>query len=198
MQGMSTELDPDLHEQEREAAAARPPALERYQMPDPAPIPPLLAQPSTVTYLRDGKITTDAPSALLRAAELWLSLLHVVRCDAAGLASADPAAEATGKVHPDERGMTPEQLVGTSGLALIREHWDHISPLREAAPSRSLAHCEGCGEFWYIPGGSTGAPKSCSMTIGCPGPVHKAHARYTPAEQKRRRASGRTGGRRSA
>lgn len=132
-----------------------------------------------VTVIESGLLTSTAPSALLQAAELYLSLLSIIRSDAETLSAEDPFAGATSRPPVDDRGTTPEQFVGADGVRLIETYWDYVWPLRASAPSRSLAHCEGCGEHWYIPGGNTQPPRVCAMTSGCEGKVHKAYVRLT-------------------
>lgn len=133
-----------------------------------------------------GMIVSRAPSPLLQAAELWLSLLQITRSDAVTLSADDPAEGATSAPIVPERGVDPAKYVGEAGLAAIERYWDWLWPLRSSAPARSIAHCEGCGEHWYVAGGSTKAPSRCSMTYGCEGQPVKAFARLSPQAVQRK------------
>ena len=89
-------------------------------------------------------------------------------------------------VHPDERGVNAREYLGDDGVALIEHFWDVIAPLRACEPSRSIAHCEGCGNWWYVPGKAK-APSACAMRRRCQGVVHKAF-KVVPATEARRLA----------
>lgn len=124
-------------------------------------------------------------SSLIQAASLWLSLTAITRSDATTLAADDPWAGATGNIHADEKGTSARDYLGDDGVALISHYWDLVAPLRASEPSRSLAHCEGCGAWWYVPGGTTKPPKECALTLGCAGRVHKAYKVIPESEQRR-------------
>lgn len=118
----------------------------------------------------------DAPP-LIQAASLYLSLLAVTRSDATLLSSEDPKAGRTSAPPACYKGLSATDLLGEDGIALIRHYWPSLAPLRASKPARSIAQCDTCAQFVYIPGGTTKPPRACTMTLGCTGTMHKAYVR---------------------
>lgn len=126
-----------------------------------------------------------SPSSLIQAASLWLSLIAITRSDASTLAADDPWEGSTGNIHAGEKGATSSDYLGNDGVELVGHYWDIVAPLRATDPARSVAHCEGCGSWWYIPGGTTKPPQTCVMTRDCTGTVHKAYKVVPTSERDR-------------